>query len=111
MGTLNDVEVTRTETRLPGGRFYSRARIAFMLLSVNGADILQQPDESIQLIPSKIRHRAIHEIPRPPERQVIPIARGALRQAALIRGPTEHVDDVGAISVDHYRGASMIKII
>ena len=94
MVTLDDVDMTRTETRSLIGRFYSRAQFIFVSSGVAGAQVLQQPSKSKQFIPSGIRDGAIQQIPRPPEPQVIPVANGVLRQAALIRRPTEDVDDV-----------------
>src|SRR5271166_1971920 len=61
---------------------------------VAGAEILQQPYEPLQLLPPRVRDRAIEEVSRPPERQMVAVAGRVLRQAPLGRGPAEYIDDM-----------------
>ena len=93
------------------GRFYSRVQFNFALASVPAAEILQQPHESQQFIPTGIRDGAILQIAGLPEDKVITIPRHVARQGALGGGPAEHVDDVRAVPIHDYGGALMFQVI
>jgi hypothetical protein len=70
------------ERRLRIGQFYSRIQFKFMLASVPAAQILQQPHESKQFIPTGIRYGAVVQIAGLPEDKVITIARQLARQSS-----------------------------
>src|SRR3984885_8401 len=99
------------ETRLPVRRFYSRAWFTFLRSSVPCAQVLQQPHESQQFIPSRIRDGAILQIPDPPKDKVIAAARHVAGQGSLCCGPAEDVDDVQAVPIDDDGSALMFQVI
>ena len=73
------LKVVIQQRRLRVGRFYSRVQFNFALVRVSAAEILQQPDESNQFVPTGIRHGAILQITRLPKDEVITIPRQLLR--------------------------------
>src|SRR5580700_3824390 len=75
------------------------------------AQIRQQLDQALQLVPARVRYGTVVKISHAPEEQVITVACRALWHAAAICGPTEDVDDVPAVLVNHNCRALMIEVI
>jgi hypothetical protein len=86
-------------------------RLGALSSSVLPAQILQQPHECKQFIPTGIRNGAILQVAGFPRDKVITIARQLARQGSLGGRPAEHVDDVRAVPVDDNGGALMFQVV
>src|SRR5579859_7747412 len=95
--------------RLRTMAFYSPAIRSIALVA--GARLLQQTCEGTEFVPSGIRDGAVVQIPDLPEHHPIAVARRLRRQPALISRPTEYVDDVRTMLIDHHGRALMSEII
>src|SRR5258708_25491188 len=69
------------------------------------AELTQQSLQAEQLLPARIGNRAIPEIARSPECQVIAVPGRVLGQEVRIGGPAVDVDEVWAVLVDDHGSA------